>query len=209
MSGLKFPRLPRTNYAQVTTAIHTSSRRPLQILLVQRSSAGTRGGLIATAAPFKHGRRFQSTTGGNYGQDSQKQSENTRAAPSLGSIFSAAFRSTLHSIRNVSRPETLRDAFRKNPEEMVLALILYVTLQVLRLHLVRPSMQHWHPNLTIAKTNLLFIVLLQLLGPAFTLSTCISTTSITGSSHVIPNRLRKRCAVPSITATTIQIPSAH
>lgn len=124
MSGLKFPRLPRTNYAQVTTAIHTSSRRPLQILLVQRSSAGTRGGLIATAAQFKHGRRFQSTTGGSYGHDSQKQSENTRAAPSLGSIFSAAFRSTLHSIRNVSRPETLRDAFRKNPEEMVLALIL-------------------------------------------------------------------------------------
>ncbi|OIW28920.1 hypothetical protein CONLIGDRAFT_704117 [Coniochaeta ligniaria NRRL 30616] len=124
MSGLKLRRLPRTNYAQLTTALHASSCRPLRIALVLRSSFGIGREPTAITALSKHGRRFQSTTGGNHGQDARKQPANTPATPSLGSIFSAAFRSTLQSIRNVSRPETLRDAFRKNPEEMVLALIL-------------------------------------------------------------------------------------
>ncbi len=136
MAGFKLARLPRTNYARVTSTLYASACRPLQIALVLPSSAGTRRETTATAALSKHGRRFQSTTGGNQGEDARKQPANTPATPSLGSIFSAAFRSTFHSIRNVSRPETLRDAFRKNPEEMVLALILYVTLLLPQLHCV-------------------------------------------------------------------------
>lgn len=79
---------------------------------------------------FRPGRRLQSTTGGSQGQDGQKQAQNSAPTPSLGRIFSAALRSTFQSIRNVSRPQSLREAYRKNPEEMVLALILYVILRL-------------------------------------------------------------------------------
>lgn len=135
MSSLKLPRLPRASYLQATAALHASLGRPRQIALVSQFSLGTRQSLAVTTILYKQGRRFNSTTAGGQGQDGRKQPPKTPAPPSLGSIFSAAFRSTLQGIRNVSRPETLREAFRKNPEEMVLALILYVTLLVLQLHL--------------------------------------------------------------------------
>lgn len=125
MSRLKPVRLPRTSYS---SALDAPSCRPLQTALALRFSA-VRGRVpTATVALSRHDRRFQSTTVSSQGPDGRKQPATPPVTPSLGSIFSAAFRSTVHSIRNVSRPETLRAAFRKNPEEMILALILYVNL---------------------------------------------------------------------------------
>jgi hypothetical protein len=132
MSSLKLLRLQRTKHLQATTTLRQSSCRPGLATVGCRARAGARREPTAIIFLSKPGCRFQSTTGGGQGQDARRQPPNTPRTPSLGSIFSAAFRSTLQSIRNVSRPQTLREAYRKNPEEMVLALILYVVLLLAR-----------------------------------------------------------------------------
>ena len=135
MSRLTLLRLPRTKHLQATTTTATlnkSSCRRLPTPLAWRPSAWSKQEtVVAVPTLTEYGRRSQSTTGGSStgggpAQDARRQGPTTRPSPSLATIFSAAFRSTIQSIRNVARPQTLRDAYRKNPEEMVLALILYV-----------------------------------------------------------------------------------
>jgi len=204
MSSLGLPRFTRISYLQATAALRASSCRSLHVASIPQSAQGRRQEPTTTARCSTHSRSFHSTTRNNHGQETQKQPPKIPPpTPSLGTIFSAAFRSTLHSIRNVSRPETLRDAFRKSPEEMVLALILYVTLLLLQPHLGYPA---WHRR---QELTCLTLVLLQLLEPASTPFTFTSTISTTGSSPGIQSQLLRPCAAHFTTVTIIRILSAH
>lgn len=113
---------------QAIAALRPSGYRPLYMRPVSQPIFSGRHRWNVDPLLPNHGRRFQSTTGTSREPGAPRKQHPDHPPLTLGRVFGAAFRSTVHSLRNVFRPKTLRDAYRKNPEEMVLALILYVAL---------------------------------------------------------------------------------
>jgi hypothetical protein len=101
---------------QNSNVLHSSICRALSTRLVLEHP------LLSHSGPSRTRSRFQSTSSRN---DQPPRRFSPKAPPpSVGAIFSAAARSTGENVKNLFRPTVLRQAYQKNPGEMILALVL-------------------------------------------------------------------------------------